>query len=203
MTKTFTQIFEEEKAFELCMSILPSGSITNNLLADNRWHIDCFRCTTCGTLLDSDSNVLLGNGSLICHACIHSHSVDNVKIEDLVVFIGDQAFFKCRNCNKKIENLRYARTSRGIFCLDCRDSSRQGRRRKASGKSVQREQETAQSLLTPQDPLSKVPAPSALSTGATLGSTSNTMTLASTPRGADLPTHRSIRLPFDQYIEEG
>ena len=50
-------------------------------------------------------------------------SVCNIKIEDLVVFIGDQALFKCRNCKNVIENLKYARTSQGILCMQCHEWS--------------------------------------------------------------------------------
>ncbi|RVX70840.1 hypothetical protein B0A52_05996 [Exophiala mesophila] len=119
------QILEEGKAFEL---------------AGNRWHIDCFRCNTCGTLLDSDANLLLlGDGSLICNNCTYSCSNCNNKIEDLAILTGDQAFcancFKCRNCKRKIENLRYARTSQGIFCMDCHEAL-MARRRKKSGKAT-------------------------------------------------------------------
>ncbi|KAI4264239.1 MAG: hypothetical protein L6R42_000636 [Xanthoria sp. 1 TBL-2021] len=117
------EILDEGKAFEL---------------AGNRWHIDCFRCNTCGTLLDSDANLLLlGDGSLICNNCTYSCSACNNKIEDLAILTGDQAFcascFRCRNCKKKIENLKYARTSQGIFCMECHDSLMQ-RRRKKTGK---------------------------------------------------------------------
>jgi hypothetical protein len=52
---------------------------------------------------------------------------------------GDQAFcancFKCRNCKRKIENLRYARTSQGIFCMDCHEAL-MARRRKRTAKST-------------------------------------------------------------------
>src|ERR1039457_4455458 len=35
----------------------------DNDAAGNRWHLNCFRCNTCGTLLDSDANLLLlGDG---------------------------------------------------------------------------------------------------------------------------------------------
>ncbi|KAL8657451.1 MAG: hypothetical protein Q9226_001901 [Calogaya cf. arnoldii] len=117
------EILDEGKAFEL---------------AGNRWHIDCFRCNTCSTLLDSDANLLLlGDGSLICNNCTYSCSACNNKIEDLAILTGDQAFcascFRCRNCKKKIENLKYARTSQGIFCMECHDSLMQ-RRRKKTGK---------------------------------------------------------------------
>lgn len=109
---------------------------TDYLPAGNRWHIDCFRCNTCGTILDSDANLLLlGDGSLICNNCTYSCSVCNNKIEDLAILTGDQAFcatcFKCRNCKKKIENLKYARTSQGIFCMECHESLMQRRRKKS------------------------------------------------------------------------
>ncbi|GAB7359051.1 hypothetical protein MBLNU230_g5123t1 [Neophaeotheca triangularis] len=114
-------ILEEGKAFEL---------------AGNRWHIDCFRCNTCGTLLDSDANLLLlGDGSLICNNCTYSCNACGNKIEDLAILTGDQAFcascFRCRNCKRKIENLRYARTSQGIFCMSCHESLMARRRKKA------------------------------------------------------------------------
>ena len=98
-----------------------------------------------------------------------------------MIFTGDQACFKCRNCNKKIETLKYARTSRGIFCMNCHESLMERRRRKALARSKQREQKPARSLLNPQDPLSKAfPAlsPEAISNAMTLSSTSHDTDLA-------------------------
>ncbi|KAF2456128.1 hypothetical protein BDY21DRAFT_288458 [Lineolata rhizophorae] len=114
------EILEEGKAFEL---------------AGNRWHIECFRCNTCGAVLDSDSNLLLlGDGSLICNKCTYSCASCGNKIEDLAILTGDQAFcatcFCCRNCKRKIENLRYARTSQGIFCMSCHEALMARRRKK-------------------------------------------------------------------------
>lgn len=110
--------------------------MADDTLAGNRWHIDCFRCNTCGTLLDSDANLLLlGDGSLICNNCTYSCNACGNKIEDLAILTGDQAFcaacFRCRNCKRKIENLRYARTSQGIFCMSCHESLMARRRKKA------------------------------------------------------------------------
>ncbi|KAI0521443.1 rho GTPase activator Rga [Xylaria bambusicola] len=115
------QILEEGKAFEL---------------AGNRWHLNCFRCNTCNTLLDSDANLLLlGDGSLICNNCTYSCSACGDKIEDLAILTGEQAFcaacFRCRNCKRKIENLRYAKTSQGIFCMSCHESLMARRRKKS------------------------------------------------------------------------
>ncbi|KAL8960760.1 MAG: hypothetical protein Q9193_002589 [Seirophora villosa] len=128
------QILDEGKAFEL---------------AGNRWHIDCFRCNTCGTLLDSDANLLLlGDGSLICNNCTYSCSACGNKIEDLAILTGDQAFcascFRCRNCKKKIENLKYARTSQGIFCMECHDSLMKRRRKKTERHGSSRQKHSLQ-----------------------------------------------------------
>ena len=117
--------------------------LANVSLAGNRWHIDCFRCNTCGTLLDSDANLLLlGDGSLICNNCTYSCSACGNKIEDLAILTGDQAFcascFRCRNCKKKIENLRYARTSQGIFCMECHEGLMARRRKKTAKHSSTR-----------------------------------------------------------------
>ncbi|KAK3318599.1 hypothetical protein B0H66DRAFT_533103 [Apodospora peruviana] len=127
------EILEEGKAFEL------SG---------NRWHLDCFRCNTCNTLLDSDANLLLlGDGSLICNNCTYSCNACGNKIEDLAILTGDQAFcatcFRCRNCKRKIENLRYARTSHGIFCMNCHESlmARRRKKSKAAAQAKAREKE--------------------------------------------------------------
>ncbi|CAG7916471.1 unnamed protein product [Penicillium olsonii] len=111
-----------------------------SLVTGNRWHIDCFRCSTCSTLLDSDAHLLLlGDGSLICSNCTYSCSSCNNKIEDLAILTGDQAFcaqcFRCRNCKRKIENLRYARTSQGIFCMECHESLMARRRKRKAGGS--------------------------------------------------------------------
>ncbi|TGZ77253.1 RhoGAP-domain-containing protein [Ascodesmis nigricans] len=118
-------ILEEGKAFEL---------------AGNRWHIDCFRCNSCHSLLDSEANLLLlGDGSLICNDCTYSCTACNNKIEDLAILTGDQAFcagcFRCRNCKRKIENLKYARTSQGIFCMSCHETlmARRKKRQRPAG----------------------------------------------------------------------
>ena len=139
--------------------------VTNIPQAGNRWHIDCFRCNTCGTLLDSDANLLLlGDGSLICNNCTYSCSACGNKIEDLAILTGDQAFcascFKCRNCKKKIENLRYARTSQGIFCMECHESL-MARRRKKSAKNSSRHKQSSNNTMLLDKSLPSLP-PSAV-----------------------------------------
>ena len=134
--------------------------------AGNRWHIDCFRCNTCGTLLDSDANLLLlGDGSLICNNCTYSCSNCGNKIEDLAILTGDQAFcancFKCRNCKKKIENLRYARTSQGIFCMDCHEALMARRRKKTARNAAQRQKMLANNAVHLDKSLPSLPSSAA------------------------------------------
>ncbi|KAI0097742.1 rho GTPase activator Rga [Nemania sp. FL0031] len=131
------EILEEGKAFEL---------------AGNRWHLNCFRCNTCGTLLDSDANLLLlGDGSLICNNCTYSCSACGDKIEDLAILTGDQAFcaacFRCRNCKRKIENLRYAKTSQGIFCMTCHESLMARRRKKSKAAQAKAREKDGSSMV--------------------------------------------------------
>ncbi|KAK7956266.1 Rho-type GTPase-activating protein 4 [Apiospora aurea] len=149
------EILEEGKAFEL---------------AGNRWHLNCFRCNTCGTLLDSDANLLLlGDGSLICNNCTYSCSACGNKIEDLAILTGDQAFcatcFRCRNCKRKIENLRYARTSQGIFCMSCHESLMARRRKKSKVAAQNKAREKDGSPMIVDKSLPALP-PNAIPNGA-------------------------------------
>ncbi|KAL8904901.1 MAG: hypothetical protein Q9207_002967 [Kuettlingeria erythrocarpa] len=97
------------------------------------------------------------------------------KIEDLAILTGDQAFcascFRCRNCKKKIENLKYARTSQGIFCMECHESLMQRRRKKTArhGSSRQKhslQQQSSSNTLLLQKSLPSLP-PNALGPDAT------------------------------------
>lgn len=138
--------------------------------AGNRWHLNCFRCNTCATLLDSDANLLLlGDGSLICNNCTYSCSACGNKIEDLAILTGDQAFcatcFRCRNCKRKIENLRYARTSQGIFCMSCHESLMARRRKKSKAAAQAKSREKESSPMVVDKSLPALP-PNAIPNGA-------------------------------------
>lgn len=115
-----------------CRENLQTGKAMK--LERHYWHLDCFRCNTCGTMLDSDSNILLlEDGSLICNNCIYCSSC-GTRREDVAILTGEEAFctecFTCRNCKMSIKSLKYARTSQGRFCMDCHDALMARRRRK-------------------------------------------------------------------------
>jgi Rho-type GTPase-activating protein 1/2 len=165
--------------------------------AGNRWHIDCFRCNTCSTLLDSDANLLLlGDGSLICNNCTYSCSNCGNKIEDLAILTGDQAFcancFKCRNCKKKIENLRYARTSQGIFCMDCHEALMARRRKKTARNTGQRQKVPSNNNAHLDKSLPAIPPPEARKT---LYSTTTETPPSETSESMQMP---SVRMPAQE-----
>jgi Rho-type GTPase-activating protein 1/2 len=134
----------------MAFHLITGTLLTRIITAGHRWHLNCFRCNSCGTLLDSDANLLLlGDGSLICNNCTYSCSACGNKIEDLAILTGEQAFcatcFRCRNCKRKIENLRYARTSQGIFCMSCHESlmARRRKKHKAAAQAKAREKDNS------------------------------------------------------------
>ncbi|KAK0641527.1 hypothetical protein B0T16DRAFT_393791 [Cercophora newfieldiana] len=193
------EILEEGKAFEL---------------AGNRWHLDCFRCHTCNTLLDSDANLLLlGDGSLICNNCTYSCNACGNKIEDLAILTGDQAFcatcFRCRNCKRKIENLRYARTSHGIFCMNCHESlmARRRKKSKAAAQAKAREKDSSPMITDkslPALPPNAVP-PGGFSTERATPDSDTPTELSPRPRnayGRNESTSRSSSRP-DRSPERG
>jgi hypothetical protein len=121
-------------ACKACGDILESGEGFER--GTNRWHPDCFRCSTCHTLLDTDSNLLLNDGSLTCARCSSNCTACGNKIEDLanaLLTIDNEAFctgcFKCRSCRRDMQKLQYARTKQGFFCWTCYQAIKERKRK--------------------------------------------------------------------------
>lgn len=97
-------------------------------LGDDRWHTHCFSCYRCEKPLSCDSDFLvLGTGTLICFDCSDSCKSCGKKIGDLAIILSssNEAYcsdcFKCCKCGDKINDLRYAKTKRGLFCIHCHE----------------------------------------------------------------------------------
>lgn len=97
-------------------------------LGYDRWHIECFACHKCDRLLTCDSDFLvLGTGALICFDCSDSCKSCGKKIDDLAIILSssNEAYcsdcFKCCKCHENIQDLRYAKTKKGLFCLHCHE----------------------------------------------------------------------------------
>jgi hypothetical protein len=80
------------------------------------------------TDMDSNDHSLLMNDVDIYAPCIAGCTKCGNKHTRSAILAGDQAFcaacFNCRNCERRIEDLRYIQTSQGIFCMDCGGSFR-------------------------------------------------------------------------------
>ncbi|KAL0956018.1 hypothetical protein HGRIS_002192 [Hohenbuehelia grisea] len=89
------------------------------------FHVDCFTCAKCGNRVTADTNLLLlSDGSPICANCTYSCNVCHQPILDEAFMTGEDTYhadcFKCKICHKKIDgDLTFARTSQGIYCMDC------------------------------------------------------------------------------------
>lgn len=108
--------------------------------------------------------MLLGDGSFICKQCTYHCAACGNMIEDLAIITGDQAFcaacFKCRDCKQKLENLKYAQTAQGIFCIPCHESLMARRRKKTR---VKAKASSGQPPVALDNPTSALPPSAALS----------------------------------------
>ncbi|CCD23812.1 GTPase-activating protein RGA1 NDAI_0C01510 [Naumovozyma dairenensis CBS 421] len=114
-------------------------------LGDDKWHTHCFSCYKCDKLLSCDSDFLvLGTGALICFDCSDSCKNCGKKIDDLAIILSssNEAYcsdcFKCCKCGENITDLRYAKTKRGLFCLNCHEKLLAKRKKYEESKRLER-----------------------------------------------------------------
>ncbi|CAI2162773.1 13429_t:CDS:10 [Funneliformis geosporum] len=105
-----------------CGFLIEEGNVV--AFGEGIWHVQCFQCAKCHSLVVHDSNVLLlSDGNPICENCSYSCHVCKKPILDEAIMTGDESFhvdcFCCRQCRKKIDDLIYAKTNQGIYCMTC------------------------------------------------------------------------------------
>ncbi|KAF9461310.1 hypothetical protein BDZ94DRAFT_1264138 [Collybia nuda] len=88
------------------------------------FHVDCFKCAKCGDQVTADTNLLLlSDGSPICANCSYSCNVCHLPILDEAIMTGDDSYhahcFKCKVCKSRIDELVFAKTTKGIYCMNC------------------------------------------------------------------------------------
>lgn len=101
-----------------------------------RWHIDCFQCNKCNKKLSNESDFLvLSTGALVCYECSDRCTICKSKIDELAIILSnsDEAYcrncFKCSRCDDNISNLRYAKTKKGLYCINCHEKLIEKRKR--------------------------------------------------------------------------
>lgn len=107
------------------------------------FHVDCFKCAKCGDRVTADTNLLLlSDGSPICANCSYNCNVCHLPILDEAIMTGDDSYhahcFKCKVCKSRIDELVFAKTSQGIYCMKCH-SERMIKIRKHAQKKAERE----------------------------------------------------------------
>ncbi|KAH8828340.1 hypothetical protein DL96DRAFT_1602759 [Flagelloscypha sp. PMI_526] len=107
------------------------------------FHVDCFKCAKCGDKVTADTNLLLlSDGSPICANCSYCCNVCQQPILDEAIMTGDDSYhahcFKCKVCKSKIDELVFAKTSQGIYCMNCHNE-RMIKIRKHAQKKAERE----------------------------------------------------------------
>ncbi|KAI8355635.1 hypothetical protein EDC96DRAFT_264281 [Choanephora cucurbitarum] len=116
-----------------CQKPIEDGSVVQ--FGDGIWHFECFRCAKCQKLVECYSNLLLlRDGSPICEDCSYSCSACHKTIKDEAIMTGDQAYhadcFRCIQCDKKINDLVFTQTNKGIYCTKCHEMKKQLRLKK-------------------------------------------------------------------------
>lgn len=92
-----------------------------------------------------DTNLLLlSDGSPVCANC-YNCKVCNKPILDEAVMTGDDSYhaacFTCRTCHKRIDELVFAKTSQGFYCMKCHNERVARSRRHLAKKQHTKERE--------------------------------------------------------------
>lgn len=107
------------------------------------FHVDCFKCAKCGDQVTADTSLLLlSDGSPVCANCSYNCSVCHEPILDEAIMTGDDSYhahcFRCKVCKNRIDELVFAKTSHGIYCMKCHNE-RMIKIRKHAQKKAERE----------------------------------------------------------------
>ncbi|KAI8992176.1 hypothetical protein BDF20DRAFT_909846 [Mycotypha africana] len=110
-----------------CQQPIEDGSVVQ--FGEGIWHFECFRCAKCRKLVECYSNLLLlRDGSPICEDCSYSCHACSKTIKDEAIMTGEEAYhadcFRCVQCHRKIEDLVFTQTSKGIYCTQCHETKK-------------------------------------------------------------------------------
>ncbi|SAM84586.1 uncharacterized protein UBRO_05871 [Ustilago bromivora] len=135
-----------------CDRLIDEESVEEGVIqfATKLWHIECFRCAKCKNRVSTerDDILLLSDGHPICGECNYSCNICHLPIMEEAIMTGDESYhascFTCRSCHSKIEELVFAKTSQGIYCMKCHNERVARSRKHAEQKRAKTHREKQQ-----------------------------------------------------------
>ena len=135
-----------------CDRLIDEESVEEGIIqfATKLWHIECFRCAKCKNRVSTerDDILLLSDGHPICGECNYSCNICHLPIMEEAIMTGDESYhascFTCRSCHSKIEELVFAKTSQGIYCMKCHNERVARSRKHAEQKRAKTRREKQQ-----------------------------------------------------------
>ncbi|KAI8140984.1 hypothetical protein BJV82DRAFT_184579 [Fennellomyces sp. T-0311] len=130
-----------------CRNNIEEGSVI--AFGDALFHLDCFNCAKCALPVDCNSKLLLlADGRPVCENCSYICVACKQAIRDEAVMTGDEAYhancFKCVLCRKKIDDLVFTQTSKGIYCTPCHEQRKAERQRRREDREKRHNAKSAQ-----------------------------------------------------------
>lgn len=126
-----------------CNSTIEEGSVI--AFGESLFHLKCFICAKCSEPVDCESNLLLlTNGKPVCESCSYCCNACKQVIRDEAIMTGDEAYhaecFQCVSCKKKIDDLVFTQTSKGIHCTPCHEKRRAEKQRRREERERRQQQ---------------------------------------------------------------
>ncbi|KAG0077963.1 hypothetical protein BGZ90_006195 [Linnemannia elongata] len=189
-----------------CHRSIEEGSVV--AFGEGLWHVQCFRCAKCKNRVECDSNLLLlSDGSPICEQCSYNCNSCRRPILDEAIMTGDEAYhadcFRCIQCESKIEDLVFAKTSQGIYCMKCHQERKEAKRLREERERMARAERMMEKLL-PTIPEAEKRTQDPFSTSTNSHSHSNSSTvndIANNPISRDFP-QRQAQLQHNQQQQQ-
>ena len=155
------------------------------------FHIDCFRCAKCNNQVTADTNLLLlSDGSPVCADCSYCCNVCGQPILDEAIMTGEDSYhahcFNCRVCKKRIDELVFAKTSQGIYCMPCHNE-RVAKSRRREKEKRERERRAAAAAAGERPGSSGVHSTSEQHAPTKARSASDGSKTRTTPRSSEFP----------------
>ncbi|KZV71600.1 hypothetical protein PENSPDRAFT_734076 [Peniophora sp. CONT] len=115
---------EEEVCPGCQLSVIDENGGVVVSFGSSLFHVACFKCAKCHDTVTADTNLLLlSDGNCVCTNCSYLCSSCHFPILDEAIMTGDDSYhaycFKCKSCGYRIDELIFAKTWAGIYCMSC------------------------------------------------------------------------------------